>query len=106
MAEFLDRTVLVDPAVGITLPTLWDGYDRRPEFVETTDVDSWLDVIAAGRAVGTTTEATAFHHPRPGVTYQPVKDGPRVPVRLAWWRDSRPRGVDELIDAVTRLYHS
>jgi hypothetical protein len=38
------------------------------------------------------------------VTYRPIKDGPRIPVRLAWWHDHRPHGLDDLIDAITRLY--
>lgn len=104
MAEIADRTVIIDPRVGTTSRQLWDGSDRLPRFIESTDVDSWLDAIAAGRGVGTTAEATAHHHLRPGVTYRPIKDGPRIPVRLAWWRDHRPNGLGELVDAVTRLY--
>ena len=104
MAEIADRTVIIDPRVGTTSSELWDGADHRPRFVESGDVDSWLDAIAAGRGVGTTAEATAHHHPRPGVTYRPIKDGPRIPVTLAWWHDHRPDGLGDLIDAVTRLY--
>lgn len=104
MAEIAARTVVSDPRVGTTDPTLWAGCKRQPTFIEATDVDSWLDAIAAGRGVGTTAEATAHHHPRPGITYRPIKDGPRIPVQLIWWRDNRPRGVDELINAITHLY--
>lgn len=104
MAEIAERTVVVDPLVGTTSSELWVGADHTPRFVESTDVDSWLDAIAAGRGVGTTAEATAHHHLRPGVTYRPIKDGPRIPVRLAWWHDHRPPGLGELVDAVTRLY--
>ena len=104
MAEIADRTVIIDPKVGTTSSELWEGLGRQPQFIESTDVDTWLDAIAAGRGVGTTAEATAHHHPRHGVTYRPIKDGPRIAVRLAWWRDHRPRGLDELIDATTRLY--
>ena len=104
MAEIADRTVIIDPRVGITSSELWHGSKHQPQFIESTDVDTWLDAIAAGRGVGTTADATAHHHPRPGVTYRPIKDGPRIPVRLAWWHDHRPHGLDDLIDAVTRLY--
>lgn len=104
MAEIADRTVVIDPRVGTTSGELWHGFDHEPRFLESSDVDTWLDAISAGRGVGTTAEATAHHHPRPGVTYRPVKDGPRIPVRLAWWQDHRPRGLDDMIDAVTRLY--
>lgn len=106
MTEIAERTVLIDPRSGTTSSHLWAEGRAPRRFVESTDVDSWLDSIAAGRAVGTTAEATAHHHPRPGVTYRPVKDGPRVPVRLMWWRDSVPRGLEELVDAATALYSS
>ena len=104
MDEIADRTVIIDPRVGTTSSRLWDGADHRPHFVESNDVDTWLDAIAAGRGVGTTAEATAHHHPRPGVAYRPIKDGPRIAVRLLWWHDHRPPGLDDLVDAVTRLY--
>ncbi|MFF8844028.1 LysR family transcriptional regulator [Streptomyces sp. NPDC015127] len=104
MAEIADRTVIIDPRVGTTSSRLWSGADHPPRFIESTDVDSWLDAIAAGRGVGTTAEATAHHHPRPGVTYRPIKDGPRIPVGLAWWRDHHPYGLGDLVDAVTQLY--
>jgi DNA-binding transcriptional LysR family regulator len=104
MAEIADRTVIIDPRVGTTSSQLWAGAHHAPQFIEATDVDGWLDVIAAARGVGTTAEATAYHHPRPGVTYRPIKDGPRIAVRLAWWHDHHPNGLTELVDAVTQLY--
>ncbi|KAB7741902.1 LysR family transcriptional regulator [Nostocoides sp. F2B08] len=104
MAELAERTVLIDSRTGSTTGEMWADLPTRPTFVESGDVDQWLDSIAAGKAVGTTAEATAHHHVRPGVTYRPVKDGPRIPVRLVWWREDRPRGLAELVDVVTRLY--
>ena len=104
MNEIADRVVIIDPRVGTTSSRLWDGADRLPRFIESTDVDGWLDAIIAGRGVGTTAEATGHHHPRPGVTYRPIKDGPRIPVRLVWWADQRPAGLTALVDAVTQLY--
>lgn len=104
MAEIAERTVLVDPRSGTTSRELWPEGGAPRDYLESTDVDHWLDAIAAGRGVGTTAEATAHHHSRHGVTFRPVKDGPRVPVRLAWWRDSVPSGLGDLVDAVTRLY--
>lgn len=104
MSEIAGRTVVTDPKVGATSGRLWETFGATPEFIESSDVDSWLDAIAAGRGVGTTAEATAHHHARPGITYRPIKDGPRIPVRLVWWRDHRPRGLADLIDAATKLY--
>lgn len=104
MAEVAGRTVVIDPRVGTTSRELWDDAAAPTRFIETSDVDTWLDAIAAGRGVGTTAEGTGHHHPRPGVTYRPLVDGPRIPVRLAWWRDDQPRGLRDLVDAVTQLY--
>ena len=104
MDEIADRTVVIDPRVGTTTSRLWDGADHLPRFLESNDVDSWLDAIAAGRGVGITAEATAHHHPRPGVAYRPIKDGPRIPVKLVWWSDHCPSGLHDLVDAVTQLY--
>ncbi len=106
MAEIAERTVVIDPRVGTTSGLLWKNSEHPPRFIESTDVDTWLDAIAAGRGVGTTAEATTYHHARPGVAYRPIKDGPRIPVRLAWWRDHQPPGLGELVSAVTRLYAS
>lgn len=104
MAEVAERTVIIDSRTGSTGAELWAGTAHTPRFAESSDVDDWLSAIAAGHGVGTTAEATAFHHPRPGVTFRQIKDGPRIPVRLAWWRDDPPSGLTELVDAVTRLY--
>lgn len=104
LAEIAERTVIVDPRSGTTTEDLWRGAERVPRFIESGDVVGWLDLIAAGRGVGITAAATADHHPGPGVVYRPVTDGPRIAVRLAWWRDARPRGLDDLVDAVTARY--
>ena len=71
-----------------------------------TGVDEWLTVIAAGQAVGMTSEATARQHPRPGVTYRPVRDAPPVAVQLAWWRDSPPPALADLLALLCRAYGS
>ena len=94
MAEVAERTIVVDRRTGTTNEALWAGSGRPLSTVESFDVDDWLDAIASGRAVGSTSEATVHHHPRPGVTYRPNKDGPRIPVRLAWRRDEPAHGAD------------
>lgn len=40
MAELAERTVIIDPRVGATDPTLWAGAERQPRFIESGDVDS------------------------------------------------------------------
>ena len=104
LAEIAHRTVIIDPRAGTTNTQLWLGAPHTPRFIETGDVDAWLDAIAAGRGVGITAEATAHHHARPGIAFRPIKDGSRIPVRLAWWHDHVPAGLGELVNDVTRLY--
>jgi DNA-binding transcriptional LysR family regulator len=101
MAEIAGRAVVVDPRVGTTSSDLWTDGERPSSFLESTDIDGWLDTIAAARGVGTTAEATAHHHPRPGVTYRSIKDGPRIAVRHLWWRDQPPPAQRHHIDAAT-----
>lgn len=106
MNEIANRTIAIDTKVGAMTEELWVGSELKPTFIETADVDGWLDTIAAGTYVGTTSEATSYHHPRPGVLYRPVSDGPRIPVRLAWWRDAPPESLSDLIREVSRLYEA
>lgn len=105
MAELAARTVFIDSKMGSTDPSLWAEDSGRPQFLESADVDSWLDGIVAGRGVGTTSEATVHHHPRPTVSYRPLKDGPRIAVNLVWHRAQPPAGLNELITLITGLYH-
>jgi hypothetical protein len=58
----------------------------------------------AGQAVGISAEATTAQHRRPGVVYRLVRDAPPVPVRLAWWADSPPPGLDALLELVRAEY--
>ena len=50
------------------------------------DVDEWLTAIAAGEAIGFTSEATEYSHPHPGVSYTPLPGTPPVPFYLTWPR--------------------
>ena len=104
LRDFAGRTVAVDARTGTTTEQLWrDG--EAPAGTRAVDgVDEWLTVIAAGQAVGMTSEATARQHPRPGVAYRPVRDAQPVPVHLAWWRDSAPPTLSDLLSLVCRAY--
>jgi DNA-binding transcriptional LysR family regulator len=103
MKDLASREVIVDPRTGTTRSDLW-AKGKGPHTLQTTGLDNWLDAIAAGKGVGMTSEATAVHHPRQGVSYRPVSDGSRIPVWLAWWHDEPPAGITALADALTGLY--
>lgn len=104
LRDFAGRTVAVDARTGTTTEQLWP-VDAAPGGTRRVDgVDEWLTVIAADQAVGVTSEAAARQHPRPGVTYRPLRDAEPVEVRLAWWRDSPPPALDELLRLVRGAY--
>ncbi len=104
MGDFAGSTVGVDPRTGTTTPDLWPPDGAPAGTREIHGVDEWLTVIAAGQAIGITSEATARQHPRPGVTYRPLRDASPVQVWLAWWRDSRPTHAARLVQLACELY--
>lgn len=106
MSDFASRTVISDPRTGTTSRALWDGGPSPERFIESGDLEDWLNSIATGLGVGTTAEATAAQHSRPGVSFRPITDAPRIAVRIAWWRSDPPEKIAELIEAVTRLYEA
>ena len=61
-------------------------------------------LIAAGQAVGLTSEATASLNPRPGVAYRAVQDAPPIPVWLAWWKDQPPQHLNDLVALACDAY--
>lgn len=103
LADLSSRTLLIDRRTGTTTAQLWPA-DSRPATEETQDVDDWLTVIATGRAVGVTAEATANQYPRPGVVYRPVRDAEPIAVRLAWWREDPHPATSAAIGLLTEIY--
>jgi DNA-binding transcriptional LysR family regulator len=89
--------VAIDARTGTTTLDLW-APGPSPAHVRTTHgVDEWLLLIAAGQAVGITSEATANQNPRPGVAYRTLRQAPRIDVWLAWWRDDPPADLTDLV---------
>ncbi|MFR9674241.1 LysR family transcriptional regulator [Streptomyces sp. TR06-5] len=86
LADLAEYPVALNTVSGLTTLALWPE-ERRPDpaqVVEVANTDDWLGAIAAGRAVGASTSATAEMHPHPGVAYRPLADAAPVPVRLVW----------------------
>ena len=89
LAELVPYVVGVDRATGSTTPELWragDAAAAAPTISYTSDIDEWLDVIAAGELIGVTAEGTEHHRPHPGVVFLPIDDAPGIDVRLVWLR--------------------
>ncbi|MFW8746120.1 LysR substrate-binding domain-containing protein, partial [Mesorhizobium japonicum] len=72
--------------------------------LEIDEVEDWLDLIAAGAAVGVTSAATLEHQPRGDLRAVPISDAPELPVALAWPSGHRTPAVDELAELLRGLY--
>ncbi|MEV0731608.1 LysR family transcriptional regulator [Polymorphospora sp. NPDC050346] len=104
IADLARYPVAIDDRTGTTTPDMWPA-DAAPTTIRIThSVDEWLTLIAAGQAVGITSEATANQNPRPGVAYRPLRDARPLPVWLAWWRDDPPAYLGDLLDLVRGTY--
>lgn len=104
MRDFAGRTVAAEPRFGTTRRELWDGGPAPEDFIAVSDTEDWLNTLSAGEAVGISAEATAVHHARAGLRFIPITDAPRIAVRVVWWRDEPPVGIESLVERVTRLY--
>ncbi|HEY3262548.1 MAG TPA: LysR family transcriptional regulator [Pseudonocardiaceae bacterium] len=106
LTDLAEYIIAIDSLTGTTTPTLWQP-DAAPAAIRTTHgVDEWLTLIAAGQAVGITSEATANQNPRPGVAYRTVRDAQPIPVWLAWWKDDPPAHLPELLNLTCETYHA
>lgn len=104
LRDFAGSTIAIDSRTGTTTEQLWPA-DAAPTGLRRVDgIDEWLTVIAAAQAVGITSEAVARQHPRPGITYRPVRDAQPIAVHLAWRRDSPPPALADLIQLTCRAY--
>lgn len=106
MADFAGRTVAIDAVTGTTNPDLWPEGQGPAHLRPIHGVDEWLTLLATGRAVGLTSEATARQHPRPGVVYRRVADAPPVAVLLAWWAADPPPTAHAFAALVAETYGS
>ena len=106
LADLARYSLAVDDRTGTTTLDLWQP-GKAPAVVRNThSVDEWLTLIAAGQAVGMTSEATASLNPRPGVAYRAVVDAPPIAVWLAWWKDQPPQHLTDLITLACDAYRA
>jgi DNA-binding transcriptional LysR family regulator len=103
LAEISERTLLIDRRTGTTTTDLWPP-QASPAVEYTHDIDDWLAVVATGRCVGITAEATVSQYPRPGIVFRPIRDAAPIAVRLAWWRDDPHPATPTAVGLLTSLY--
>ena len=97
LRDLSKRTLAIDTQTGTTTPELFQPLGSPAVVRSVRGVDEWLTLIAAGQAVGITSEATSNQNPRPGVAYRALRDAPPIPVSLVWWKDEPPNELGELL---------
>ncbi len=97
LADLADHPVALNTISGTTTPDLWPHGTGPTSTVTVANTDDWLATIAAGRAVGITSSATASLHPHPTVAYLPLTDAPDITVHLAWRQPPSHPAVPDLI---------
>lgn len=91
LAQTRDDPFVVNIISGSGTPGLWGTTPPGRPIVEVSNVDEWLEAVAAGRGIGVSASSTATLHPHPGVVYVPLKDAAPVSVLIAWRSlDSHP----------------
>jgi DNA-binding transcriptional LysR family regulator len=105
LADFDGRTIAIDEVTGTTTSDLWHAGSGPSRTRSIHGVDEWLTLIAAGQAVGMTSEATTRQHPRPGVAYRPVRDAAPITVLVAWRTDDPPPLLSAFTGLVRDAYH-
>lgn len=103
LSDLSTEPIAVNTIAGTTTLDLWPPDDAPADAVEVANTDDWLAAIAAGRAVGVTTTATAVMYPNPAVAYIPLIDAPAVTVYLAWKQPPSHPAVSDLITLAREL---
>lgn len=104
MADFAGRTIAVDARTGTTTEDLWPAGEGPAGTRPVHGVDEWLTLIAGGRTMGMSSEATAAQNRRPGVVYRPVKDAPPIDVVLARRRGDASELVADFLRVAEEAY--
>ncbi len=102
--DLADRAVAIDESTGTTTLDLWPP-DTAPAITRPVrGIDDWLNLIAAGQAVGISAEATTYSYPRPGIRFLPVRDAEPIQIWLIWRRRNPPDQIDTLVQLVRETY--
>ena len=106
VVDILDRPFPGGPNLNPEWTSFWTLDEQRggPATCTADDVRSaedGLEVIAAGRAIGTLPIWMADGLANPGVIALPLRDGPHVRTRLVWHSHTDNPIVDALLDLAT-----
>jgi DNA-binding transcriptional LysR family regulator len=97
LGDLAGYPVVLSTASGTTTTDLWPASIRPEATIEVASTDEWLAAIAAGKAVGVTTTATASVHPYPGIAYRPLAGAADLAVSLAWTHPPTHPAIAKLV---------
>jgi DNA-binding transcriptional LysR family regulator len=103
VADVLDEAFQGMPSADPQWTAFWTLDEQRGAPAPTTgdhvaNTEQALEVIAAGRAIGTAPAWLAGGLPHPGIVTLPLRDGPIVETRLVWRADDGNPMVAALLD--------
>ena len=106
LADILDRPFPGGPSLNPEWTSFWTLHEQRGVPAACTDddvrtADDALEVIAAGRAIGTLPTSMADGLAHPGVIALPLRDGPPVRTRLVWHSNHGNPILDALLGLAT-----
>lgn len=106
VADILDRPFPGGPSLNPEWTSFWTLDEQRGGPAPCTDDDvrtaeEALEVIAAGRAIGTLPTSMCDGLAHPGVIALPLRDGPPVRTRLVWHSNHDNPILEALLDLAT-----
>jgi DNA-binding transcriptional LysR family regulator len=97
LGDLAGYPVVLSTVSGTTTTDPWPASIRPEATIEVASTDEWLAAIAAGKAVGVTTTATASMHPYPGIAYRPLAGAADLAVSLAWTHPPTHPAIAKLV---------
>lgn len=97
LTDLAGYPVVLNTVSGTTTTDLWPASIRPEATIEVANTGDWLAAIAAGKAVGVTTTATASVHPYPGIAYRPLAGAADLTVSLAWTHPPTHPAIAKLV---------
>ena len=103
LSDLSSRRLALCATAGTADLELWPPDQRPTQTLVVGNVDEWLTAIAAGEAIGLTSEATEYSHPHPGVSYASLPGVEPVPVFLTWSRLNPHPKVGQFVTHAGRI---
>jgi DNA-binding transcriptional LysR family regulator len=104
LSDFDGCTIAIDTVTGTTTEALWPAGSGPRATHAVRSMEEWLNAVATGKVLGMTAAATAWQHPRPGISYRQVVGTPPVAVTIAWRAADPPPLAQAFAALVSQAY--